>query len=673
VVSNSKGPAAAIPHGTVLAAIENDHDRVELTPFDLTTEPDGAMGDYATYRRFLERQTRLARIQASPEVTFHAADGSRFVVSPVADGRPPGDFPVDFWVQCVVGLVAWLVSAAVFAFRPWVPGARYLLLSGASTLLFAPAAAVYTTRELAVDGGLLRWASDLNFLGGSLFAASFVGLLLVYPRRIAPRWTGPAVVAAYLGWFFMQQAGVFESMTFARRFLVMVGVVATFVLAAIHWRCSGRDPLARAALQWFLLSWVVGTSLFALFILLPQTFGVDTSPIQGYAFLLFLLVYGGLAFGILRYRLFELGDLWRQGITWTVAALVLVALDLLFLYGLHFSLGVSLALALMVCGLVWLPLRGWLWQRLAGRRASRMKDLFGRVMSIALSPADGGHQSRGWRDLLESVFQPIEIVPGDAEEVAILDDGLSMELPAVGNIGGLRLGYPRGGHGLFGPGDAALAGELVSMLNHGIESLASYRKGATEERCRIARDMHDNIGAQLLSALHSREMATKDAKIRETLADLRGIINNAPGSMSSINEILAELRVETADRLDAAGMRLEWKPLARDQPGLARDTVHALRSIIREAVSNTIRHSNARVVTIGLDIVDAEFRLVIADDGGDFDHTKPSTGNGLANIHERVLLLGGVSNVDSTDRGCRLSIRLPVSNHSGQYEKMPDR
>ncbi len=239
--------------------MENDHEGIGLTRLDLTTEPDGSMGDYATCRCFLERQDRLSSIQASEDLVFVAEDGRRFVVRPSLEGRPLTALLADFWVQCVVGLIAWLVSAEVFAFRPGEASARYLLLSGASTLLFAPAAAVYTTRDLAVPGGLLRWASDLNFLGGSLFSASFAALLLVYPRRIAPGWAGPSVVALFVGWFMAQQAGLFGSMTFARRFLMMVGVAATFVLAALHWRVSGRDPLARAKLQWFLLSWVAGT------------------------------------------------------------------------------------------------------------------------------------------------------------------------------------------------------------------------------------------------------------------------------------------------------------------------------------------------------------------------------------------------------------------------------
>ncbi len=668
VARAAKGPAAAIPPGTILLTIAAGEETMELRALDLTTEPDGALGDYATYRHFLERQEGLARLQRSDEVVFTDAEGQRWTVRPVLAGRPLADLPADFWVQCLVGLIAWLVSAAVFAFRRGEASARYLLLSGASTLLFAPAAAVYTTRELAVPGALLQWASDLNFLGGSLFAASFVGLLLVYPRRLAPSWVGPSVVTLYLGWFVAQQVGVFESMTFARRFLFMVGVGATFVLAAWHLRVSGHDPLARAKLLWFLLSWVVGTSAFALFILLPQAFGVDTSPIQGYAFLLFLLVYGGLAMGILRYRLFELGDWWRRIVGWVALVLLLVVLDLGFLYGLHLSTGTSLAIAFLICGFVWLPLRSLLWKFFSGKGTQRKpKDLFRQVMQIALAP-DETQREQDWRALMGSVFEPLEITPGTVPAgaaVTIRDDGLSLQVPGLGPLEGLRLAYAGSGQRLFRPDDAALATELRLMLKHGLESLAAYQKGVAEERGRIARDMHDNIGAQLLSALHSRDAETKDMKIRETLADLRKVINATPDSPATLDETLADLRIETAERLEMAGMELCWQVSGDEQGEVSSAISHALRSIIREAVSNAIRHSGGRAVSVRVELANGTIRIEVSDDGGGFDPGKrESAGNGVANIRTRLEHLGGTFELRSDRAGTTLVAQLPTSNPS---------
>src|SRR5690606_27629691 len=106
---------------------------------------------------------------------------------------------------------------------------------------------------------------------------------------------------------------------------------------------------------------------------------------------------------------------------------------------------------------------------------------------------------------------------------------------------------------------------------------------ATEERLRIARDMHDNMGAQLLSALHSDTRERKDTLIRETISDLRDIVNNAAQGGKSISELLADLKVEAAERLAAAGLELDWRDICvAGNMVLPPNVAHSLRSALRE-------------------------------------------------------------------------------------------
>lgn len=666
-VVHARGPAAAIPPGTDIMRISGGGDTMEPEAGDLIPEVDGVIPDYASYRKFLQRQERLARIQDSGEISITDRGGRVHTLAPDRGGRPLASLPPDFWVQLFVGLSAWLVAAAVFAFRPREAGARYLLLSGAATLIFAPAAAVYTTRELAMPAAVFRWASDLNFFGGSLFAASFVALLFHYPRRIAPAWAGVGVVALYVVWFIMQQAEVFGSMTFARRILVMAGAASTFLLAGIQWSRTGRDPVARASLQWFLISWMLGTTLFAAFYLLPQMFGVDTTPVQGYAFLLFLLVYGGLAFGILRFRLFELGDWWRKIAGWTAGVAALVLLDMFFLFGLHLSTGVSLSLALLICGAVWLPFRGWMWGRLVEREARHHQNLFARALDAVLAPPGRDGPAARWRALLQDVFGPLEIGPagGPVPAVAIRRDGLELELPAIGENPALRLGFAHGGRKLFTPRDAALATDLLEMAGHAITSRSAYEQGVSEERERIAREMHDNIGSQLLAALHSKDAERKDATIRTTLSDLRGLINNTASPALPLEETLAGLRVETAERLSSAGIRLAWTVTGGGTPAPSPAVAHVLRSIIREAVSNVIRHSGAGQVTLSVDHGTDAVLLSVEDDGDGFNPESAPAGNGLTNMRDRLATHGGSLALSNRGDGTSLEVRLPIPHDGG--------
>ncbi len=381
-----------------VTGIASDVDAMELLPLDLTVEPDGSMGDYRTYGRFLERQDRLAGIQRAGSFRVEIAGGEPVEIRSGGEGRPLTSLPAGFWIQVGVGLVSFLISASVFAFRSRSPAAWYLLLSGVATLVFAPAAALYSTRELALPGTLFRWANDLNFLGGSLFAASFVALLLHYPRKLGPSWAGLAIVGLFVAWFVAQQTGAFESMTFARRFLVLIAVFSTFLLAGVHWIMTRRDPLGRASLKWFLLSWILGTGLFAVCILLPQLFGIDTSHLQGYAFLLFILVYAGLAFGILRYRLFDLGAWWRSVLVWGAVISLLVSVYLGLVVGLRLAPGLALALALLFGVVFWLSFRTWLWGLVISRRDVRREDLFASVLRVALGQP-GNRKRNGKRCL----------------------------------------------------------------------------------------------------------------------------------------------------------------------------------------------------------------------------------------------------------------------------------
>lgn len=66
---------------------------------------------------------------------------------------------------------------------------------------------------------------------------------------------------------------------------------------------------------------------------------------------------------------------------WTLTVLLLVLLDMMFLFGLRMSQGVSLSLTLLICGVVWL--RTWMWQRFRGMREAHPAEWFGRVMDVA--------------------------------------------------------------------------------------------------------------------------------------------------------------------------------------------------------------------------------------------------------------------------------------------------
>lgn len=661
VVTSAQGPAAAIPLGTVITAVTDDQRIIRLEPTDLTGQVDGSFGPHADYLRFMDRQGQLAGMQRGAVITFIDRSGAAWPVRP-GPRRPITTLEPSYWSNLVVGVFAWLTSAAIWVFRPRETSARYLLLSGASTLMFAPLGASYTSRELALPREPFFWINSLNFLGGCLFSAALLAMLLYYPRKLAPRWVGMAIVGVFLAWFTAQHVGLFPDLTFARRILSMGAILGTFVLSAIHWRLTRRDPIARAALGWFLISWVVVVAVFAGAILAPQMFGVDTSAAEPWGFLLFLLLYAGLAFGIMRYRLFDLGQWWGRVIGWTLGLIALAGLDLLFLAGLHLSSSLSLALSLLICGLVWLPFRNWLWTWMFGRRAGDDRALFESIVQIGLTRAPEA-QARQWSAVLQGLFDPLHMDVGDSPGSARLDlDGLALVTPAIGAIPSLRLEYAHGGRSLFTPRDVARAAELTDMLRHVFQSRGAYEEGVAGERKRIASDIHDNLGASLLSALHTESGERKDQLIRETLSDLRSIVANPARPGATLAEAVAQIRRETADRLSAAGVALRWPVEQHAAAALSSPAVHALRSALREAVSNIIRHAQARTVIVSVRTGGGAAVIVVEDDGLGFDVAAVAPGAGLGNIRGRITGLGGAVAWSSgaEGRGTRLTLTLPL-------------
>jgi len=535
------------------------------------------------------------------------------------------------------------------------------LLSGASTLTFAPLAAIYSTRELALPGSLFRAINDLNFLGGTIFVATLAAILLYYPRQIAPKWIGRTILLFSFGWWIAQEIDLFENVAIARRLLVTIELLSTFVLSFLQWRLTRTDPVARAALQWFLMSWLVGAGLFCGLILFPQMFGVDTSAFQGYGFTLFLLVYGGLALGIIRFRLFDLGLWWTRMLTWTASVLALVALDLLLAFGLGLSASFSLALALLLCGLFWLPLRGFLWGRFMPTARDREPALFRTVAGIGLAPLLPDQIAR-WAQMLRETFDPLTIDPAPAAACAEIEqDGLGLVTPAVHGIPAYRLQYARSGRRLFNRADAALANELAGMLGYVIEGRRAQQRAAAGERERIASDLHDNIGARLLTALHLGSKGEKDVAIRETLADLRSIVADAAQTEGPIGFVLANLRRETTERLASRGVALDWQAEDEENFAIAEPLVMTLRAVVREAVSNMLKHAAATHATIRLSRMTDAVQLAASDDGCGVEDPAASGGRGLAIMRRRVETHGGTMLWSSTPGGgTRIVVTVPV-------------
>jgi two-component system, NarL family, sensor histidine kinase DesK len=192
------------------------------------------------------------------------------------------------------------------------------------------------------------------------------------------------------------------------------------------------------------------------------------------------------------------------------------------------------------------------------------------------------------------------------------------------------------------------------------EQIAHLAKIA--ERERIARDLHDVLGHTLSVVVLKSELAGKllqhdSARARKEIGEVEQIARAALGEVRQTirgyrSEGLSAEIERARSVLESAGVKLECSV---EMPKLspAEDTVLSL--LVREAVTNVIRHASASCCRIALQQNDKQTMLTIDDDGrGGVFHE----GNGLRGMHERVESLGGQLKINSA-RGTRLLIAIP--------------
>jgi len=656
-------PGAGIP-ASVASLVEiagSDGRRVRLEPGDLVEEPD-ALETYADMRAFFARQDEIAAVLRSiGGVELGVAFLGQTQTYSVSPGRqrPVSSLPVAFWMQIGVGLAGFWIGAWIWALRRGEWATRFLLVAGAGLMISAFPAAVYSTRELALPGGLFRVLSTFNHIGALTFGVGMIGLFLVYPRRlVSPRWL--AVPTVVLGaWQIVDIRQLAGGPGLGFHLAVVLAMLTIVILVAIQFKVTRGHPRDRAALAWLGLAVIVGAGGFVVTVIAPNALGIGAVVSQGEAFLFFLLVYVGVALGVARYRLFQLDEWAFRILFYVVGVLLLLALDAILIVTIVDERAPAFALSLLIVALAWLPLRDML-ARLVLRRAEPARgNLFRQVMDVALTPPGRDQQAR-WRALLEDAFRPLSIAPGKAEAPALIDDGLALAVPGPRGLPDYRLDYAGGGRKLFSLRDAELAAELTAMLANALESREAYEKGVAEERERIARDIHDNIGVQLMGALHSPGLARKDMMIRETLTDLRDIINNASNPDLSFDEMLADLRSQISEHLFAAGVKMKWTVENAGSAILPLTAAHTVRSVVREAVQNALKHGQPETISVTVRLEGDIIKLSVTDDGAGFDPGSVQAGNGLANMQARVTSLGGRFNVASGAVGTRIEAEFAI-------------
>jgi len=224
--------------------------------------------------------------------------------------------------------------------------------------------------------------------------------------------------------------------------------------------------------------------------------------------------------------------------------------------------------------------------------------------------------------------------------------------------------------------------QFTRRLNNMAEQLQSLLRrrqdmAVSEERNRLARDLHDSAKQQALAA--SLELGTaltlyerdpQDAKkhlveadtlvdsVRKELTNLVDELRPQPIDGQDFSETLKEHATEWSHR---SGIELNIHIEGND--GLSLETRETLFRIAQEALANVARHSSASYADILLEYGTNIITLIIKDNGRGFDTNAPQVGIGLSSMRERAEVLGGSLTVESVlGQGTQIKVTLPIAN-----------
>jgi two-component system, NarL family, sensor histidine kinase DesK len=219
-------------------------------------------------------------------------------------------------------------------------------------------------------------------------------------------------------------------------------------------------------------------------------------------------------------------------------------------------------------------------------------------------------------------------------------------------------------------GVATIGGRLliVSQLELTTARGEIARLAVAEERLRFARDLHDLLGQTLATVVLMSEVVARRLPADtapELRQELQEVAQVARRALDEVREAVAgyrqtSLEAELANAviaLRAAGIAGSYD----NQVGrLAPESEAALSWALREAVTNVIRHSQARTCRVTIARSGGAVRLQVVDDGQSQGRSI-RLGNGLRGIAERARAVGGDSTAQPTAEGFRTTVEVPAS------------
>ncbi len=612
------------------------------------------------------------------------------------------------WLRIVVTAVFWFTALFIF----WHKRHDWVALAAAAIFLMTPFGFILSGSDDPVGSALS--------IAGLFITAAFP---YIFPDgRFVPqssRWRLALIVALFLTPILTYNIVRFFYPAYRADELGYVSLMATitvFTLAAISSQIYRyrhlSTPSQRQQTKWIVLGFTASSLPFIWVLVwlfgLLERIGLSEPLIALVMIHLTMIGAAALpvtfAFAILRYGLWQV-DVWINrtfvfgGLTLLVTAVYILTVGLMSNL---FQISSSVTLSVLATGLIAIlfnPLRQRLQTAVNRLMYGQRDDPITVLNALGKRLEETAVPAKTLPALVETIAQTLKLpyvaIAVNREdlfetvaEIGMIGNLPQQQFPLIYQgeiIGRLRVAQ-RGPNEAFTAaemrllqnvaqqaGTAVYAYQLTDQLQRSRERLVTARE---EERRRLRRDLHDGLGPQLAT------LAVKIGAVQnllrtdpDTAEQLLAEVNaESQSAIKEIRQVVHGLRPSALDQLGLVSSLREF--VVQNSNGRTQITFHApdklpalsaaaevaAYRIATEAVTNTMRHAQAQVCAIHLEVND-NLCLKIRDDGDGLpDNYQP--GVGLSSMRERAIEVGGSFEIQSTpEHGTVLTVRLPLTKN----------
>lgn len=209
---------------------------------------------------------------------------------------------------------------------------------------------------------------------------------------------------------------------------------------------------------------------------------------------------------------------------------------------------------------------------------------------------------------------------------------------------------------------AAFFSHLLNRFVSALDTSEQYNQelqSAAEEKRRIYRDLHDDVGSKLLSIIHQGENKANNALAREALESIREAVYSVNHGNQTLKSYVNNLLEEVQLRLTSAGMMVDIEADLDNDQVLDSEIAYQVTRIVREVVNNILHHSQATFVTAHVKYKAGHFDIEVTDDGVGLSD-QPQGNSGLDNIRFRSEQIMAEYQLQGSDEGTVFNLRLPL-------------